>query len=186
MPQGLEGTKVLDLSRKRTMPHRSIMLGDAGPAMVMAERPALADEIGRLGPARAWERSVCSKRTHRNSNCITVDLRNKEGQEILRPLPRRSAILPQDLLPASLVSIRILPPSSRQGTVVTRHLEIKFWKFKFYSPPPFPVQQTVSELEQNRHSGESRDFNGVHNLNDAKIPPFGKGGKGGIFLESLG
>ena len=24
------------------------------------------------------------------------------------------------------------------------------------------------------------------NLNDAKIPPFGKGGKGGIFLESLG
>jgi hypothetical protein len=24
------------------------------------------------------------------------------------------------------------------------------------------------------------------NLNDAKIPPFGKGGKGGIFLESPG
>ena len=107
MPQALADIKVLDLSRVLAMPYCSMMLGDLGAEIIRVERPGVGDETRHWGPPWAGELSAYYLCTNRNKKCITVDLKKKEGQEIIRRLAQRSDILLENFLPGNLAEMNL-------------------------------------------------------------------------------
>lgn len=107
MPQALADLKVLDLSRVLAMPYCSMMLGDLGAEIIRVERPGVGDETRHWGPPWAGELSAYYLCTNRNKKDITVDLKKKEGQEIIRQLARRSDILLENFLPGDLAKMNL-------------------------------------------------------------------------------
>ncbi len=105
MPQALEDIKVLDLSRILAMPYCSMMLGDLGAEIIRVERPGTGDETRHWGPPWAGDQSAYYLSINRNKKSITVDLKKKEGQEIIRRLAKRSDILLENFLPGSLAEM---------------------------------------------------------------------------------
>ncbi len=107
MPQALADLKVLDLSRVLAMPYCSMMLGDLGADIIRVERPGVGDETRHWGPPWAGELSAYYLCTNRNKKAITVDLKKKEGQEIVRRLAERSDILLENFLPGDLAKMNL-------------------------------------------------------------------------------
>jgi formyl-CoA transferase len=107
MPQALADIKVLDLSRVLAMPYCSMMLGDLGAEIIRVERPGVGDETRHWGPPWAGELSAYYLCTNRNKKCITIDLKKKEGQEIIRRLAQRSDILLENFLPGNLAEMNL-------------------------------------------------------------------------------
>lgn len=107
MPQALEGIKVLDLSRVLAMPYCSMMLGDLGAEIIRVERPGIGDETRHWGPPWLGELSAYYLCTNRNKKSITVDLKKKEGQEIIRELAKRSDIFLENFLPGTLEEMNL-------------------------------------------------------------------------------
>ena len=107
MPQALADLKILDLSRVLAMPYCSMMLGDLGAEIIRVERPGVGDETRHWGPPWAGELSAYYLVTNRNKKCITVDLKKKEGQEIIRRLAQRSDILLENFLPGDLAKMNL-------------------------------------------------------------------------------
>jgi len=107
MPQALADLKVLDLSRVLAMPYCSMMLGDLGADIIRVERPGVGDETRHWGPPWAGELSAYYLCTNRNKRAITVDLKKKEGQEIVRRLAQRSDILLENFLPGDLARMNL-------------------------------------------------------------------------------
>ena len=105
MAQALEDIKVLDLSRVLAMPYCSMMLGDLGAQIIRVERPGIGDETRHWGPPWAGDQSAYYLCTNRNKKSITVDLKKKEGQEIILQLAKRSDILLENFLPGSLAEM---------------------------------------------------------------------------------
>ena len=107
MPQALEDVKILDLSRILAMPYCSMMLGDLGAEIIRVERPGVGDETRHWGPPWAGELSAYYLCTNRNKKGITVDLKKKEGQEIVRRLAERSDVLLENFLPGDLARMNL-------------------------------------------------------------------------------
>jgi len=107
MPQALADIKVLDLSRVLAMPYCSMMLGDLGAEIIRVERPGVGDETRHWGPPWAGELSAYYLCTNRNKKCITIDLKKKEGQEIIRRLAQRSDIFLENFLPGNLAEMNL-------------------------------------------------------------------------------
>ncbi len=107
MPQALADIKVLDLSRVLAMPYCSMMLGDLGAEIIRVERPGVGDETRHWGPPWAGELSAYYLCTNRNKKCITIDLKKKEGQEIIRRLAQRSDIFLENFLPGNLTEMNL-------------------------------------------------------------------------------
>ena len=107
MPQALADIKVLDLSRVLAMPYCSMMLGDLGAEIIRVERPGVGDETRHWGPPWAGELSAYYLCTNRNKKCITIDLKKKEGQEIIRRLARGSDIFLENFLPGNLAEMNL-------------------------------------------------------------------------------
>ncbi|MGA2956358.1 MAG: CaiB/BaiF CoA-transferase family protein [Thermodesulfobacteriota bacterium] len=107
MPQALADIKVLDLSRVLAMPYCSMMLGDLGAEIIRVERPGVGDETRHWGPPWAGELSAYYLCTNRNKKCITIDLKKKEGQEIICRLAQRSDILLENFLPGNLAEMNL-------------------------------------------------------------------------------
>lgn len=105
MPQALEDIKVLDLSRILAMPSCSMMLGDLGAEIIRVERLGAGDETRHLGPPWAGDQSAYYLFINRNKKSITVDLKKKEGQEIICRLAQRSDIFLENFLPGSLAEM---------------------------------------------------------------------------------
>ena len=105
MPQALEDIKVLDLSRVLAMPYCSMMLGDLGAEIIRVERPGVGDETRHWGPPWAGDQSAYYLCTNRNKKSITIDLKKKDGQEIVRRLAQRSDVLLENFLPGSLAEM---------------------------------------------------------------------------------
>ncbi len=89
------------------MPYCSMMLGDLGAEIVRVERPGVGDETRHWGPPWVGELSAYYLCTNRNKKGITVDLKKKEGQEIIRRLAERSDILLENFLPGDLAKMNL-------------------------------------------------------------------------------
>jgi formyl-CoA transferase len=105
MAQALEDIKVLDLSRVLAMPYCSMMLGDLGAQIIRVERPGIGDETRHWGPPWAGDQSAYYLCTNRNKKSITVDLKKKEGQEIILGLAKKSDVLLENFLPGNLAAM---------------------------------------------------------------------------------
>ncbi len=91
--QPLEGIRVLDLTRALAGPYCTMMLGDLGADVIKVERPGRGDDSRGWGPPFVGEpygpypgESAYFIAANRNKRSITVNLKQPQGQEIVRRL----------------------------------------------------------------------------------------------------
>jgi len=96
----LEGIRVLDLSRILAGPWASQMLADFGARIIKVERPDAGDDTRHWGPPFVKDakkgqspEAAYYHCTNRNKESIAVDIRVKEGQEIIKALIAQSDVL---------------------------------------------------------------------------------------------
>jgi crotonobetainyl-CoA:carnitine CoA-transferase CaiB-like acyl-CoA transferase len=91
--------KVLDLSRVLAGPWAAQLLADLGAEVIKVEQPERGDDTrawgppfvqGRDGPTRESAYYLCA---NRGKQSITVDYRNKRGQEIVHALAKECHVL---------------------------------------------------------------------------------------------
>lgn len=96
-PLPLLGLKVLDLSRVLAGPFCCSMLGELGADVIKIERPGRGDENRRWGGLWKGE-SLDYMSVNRNKRDVTVDIKTRGGQEIIRAIAARSDVLVENFL----------------------------------------------------------------------------------------
>jgi crotonobetainyl-CoA:carnitine CoA-transferase CaiB-like acyl-CoA transferase len=96
----LENLRVLDISRALAGPYCAMMLGDMGADVIKVELPGRGDESRGWGPPFVGKpygpypgESAYFMAMNRNKRSLTVDLKDSEGQEIIKRLACLSDVL---------------------------------------------------------------------------------------------
>jgi crotonobetainyl-CoA:carnitine CoA-transferase CaiB-like acyl-CoA transferase len=97
-PPPLKGIRVLDLSRVLAGPFCSMTLADLGAEVIKVEMPGIGDDT-RAYPPFIGKQSSYFMSTNRNKKSITLDLKIKEGQEVLHRLAIKSDIVIENFRP---------------------------------------------------------------------------------------
>src|SRR5699024_2776232 len=88
----LKGVRVLDLSTVIAAPYGATLLGDFGSEVIKVEKPGEGDPLRDLGPYYENE-GLRWPGMSRNKKSLTLDLRKKRGQEILKKIAKKSDIV---------------------------------------------------------------------------------------------
>ena len=99
--QPLQNIRVLDLSRVLAGPYCTMVLGDLGAEVIKVEPPE-GDETRGWGPPFAGGESAYYLCVNRNKRCMVVNLKTKEGKNILRELAMQSDVLVENFRPGTL------------------------------------------------------------------------------------
>lgn len=98
----LENIRILDLTRILTGPFCTMKLGDLGAEVIKIEQPGSGDDTRRWGPPfiggqrlldDSSSESAYFLSVNRNKKSVTLDLKSKEGKEIIGRLIARSDVL---------------------------------------------------------------------------------------------
>jgi crotonobetainyl-CoA:carnitine CoA-transferase CaiB-like acyl-CoA transferase len=89
----LAGYRVLDLSRVLAGPWCSMTLADLGAEVWKVEQPGRGDDTREWRPPDIGGESAYYLAANRNKRSLTVDLKSKSGQALVRDLARRADIL---------------------------------------------------------------------------------------------
>ena len=89
----LEGIRVLDLSRVLALPYATMILSDLGAEVIKVERPGIGDETRHWGPPFLGTESAYFLCVNRNKKSITVDIKSREGQKIIKELVRKCDVV---------------------------------------------------------------------------------------------
>jgi crotonobetainyl-CoA:carnitine CoA-transferase CaiB-like acyl-CoA transferase len=107
--QPLRDLRVLDISRALAGPFCTMMLGDLGADVIKVERPGKGDESRSWGPPFVGKptdtypgESTYYLAANRSKRSLTVNLKNREGQEIIKRLAAVSDVLVENFLTGSL------------------------------------------------------------------------------------
>ena len=117
-PKALDGVRVLDLSRYIFGPFCTQMLADMGADVIKIEPRETGDPARQAGSVRVHGDSASFLARNRNKRSLTVDLRQPDGQEIIRRLTTCSDVLIHNFRPGVMarlgldaVRLRPLNPS---------------------------------------------------------------------------
>jgi len=88
----LEGIKILDLSRLMPFEYCTLLLADMGAEVLKIEEPGRGDYMRWL-PPKMREENAAFLLLNRNKKSMTLNLKKKEGQDILRKLVRDNDVL---------------------------------------------------------------------------------------------
>jgi crotonobetainyl-CoA:carnitine CoA-transferase CaiB-like acyl-CoA transferase len=110
----LEGIRVLDLTRAMAGPVCTMILGDLGADVIKLERPETGDESRGWGPPFVGKpygpypgESAYFLAVNRNKRSVTVNLKSKEGQEIVRNLALHADILVENFISGTLDKLNL-------------------------------------------------------------------------------
>src|SRR5260370_40890176 len=93
MPGPLHGFRIVDLTSNVSGPLATMILADQGADVIKVEAPD--GDSTRAGANRRGGVSAGFLNNNRNKRSITLDLKNPEAVEALKPLPaRRRAVAP--------------------------------------------------------------------------------------------
>lgn len=95
----LEGIRVLDVSRVLAGPFCTMILGDLGAEVIKVEEPLRGDETRSWGPPFINGESAYYLSINRNKKSITVNLKRKEGVEIIYKLAEKSDVFIENFRP---------------------------------------------------------------------------------------
>lgn len=94
MDKALADLTVLDLSRVLAGPYGTMVLGDFGAQIIKVEQPGRGDDTRQWGPPfTAHGQSAYFLSVNRNKRSIALNLKSREGQEILRGLVAQADVL---------------------------------------------------------------------------------------------
>ena len=109
MNSPLKGLRVLDLTRVLAGPYCTQMLGDLGAEIIKVERPGAGDDTRGFAPpylkddnGNETDLSAYYCGANRNKRSITINLSEKEGQDIIRKLLKNSDILVENFKTGTL------------------------------------------------------------------------------------
>jgi crotonobetainyl-CoA:carnitine CoA-transferase CaiB-like acyl-CoA transferase len=100
MDEPLKGIKVLDLSRLLPGPYCTLLLADLGADVIKIEEPDKGDYMRQLIPG-------VYEAVNRNKRSLTLNLKNKEGREILYRIARSTDVLVESFRPNVTTKIGI-------------------------------------------------------------------------------
>jgi crotonobetainyl-CoA:carnitine CoA-transferase CaiB-like acyl-CoA transferase len=100
MDEPLKGTRVLDLSRLLPGPYCTMLLADLGADVIKIEEPGKGDYMRQLIPG-------VYEAVNRNKRSVTLNLKNKEGCEILYKMARNADVLVESFRPNVTTKIGI-------------------------------------------------------------------------------
>ena len=98
----LDGARVLELGSLIAGPFCGRLLGDFGAEVVKVEPPGEGDPFRQWGSHKSPGHSLFWPIQARNKKCITLDLRQKEGQEVFCRLVRVSDVIVENFRPGTL------------------------------------------------------------------------------------
>jgi crotonobetainyl-CoA:carnitine CoA-transferase CaiB-like acyl-CoA transferase len=98
----LDHIHVVDLSRILAGPYCSMMLGDMGAEVIKIEPVEEGDGTRGWGPPFLQGESAYFLSVNRNKKSLTLDLKQKEGQYILKELIQRSDVVLENFRPGTL------------------------------------------------------------------------------------
>jgi formyl-CoA transferase len=98
----LTGVRVVELGMLLAGPFTGRLLGDMGAEIVKVEAPGQPDPLRDWGKARYQGRSLWWPVQSRNKKCVTLDLRQERGQQLLLALAEQSDVLVENFRPGTL------------------------------------------------------------------------------------
>src|SRR4051794_19525439 len=101
-PGPLAGLRLLELGTLLAGPFAGRLLGDMGAEIIKVEPPGKPDPLREWGQARYEGRTLLWPVQARNKKCITLDLRQPRGQELLLELVRVADVLTENFRPGTL------------------------------------------------------------------------------------
>src|SRR2546430_4883374 len=101
--QALAGVTVLDLATFLAAPLCATLLGEFGADVIKVEQPGVGDDLRRLGPAAGGSGSSYWWLVEaRNKKSITCNLRDPEGQALIRRLVASTDVVAENFRPGTL------------------------------------------------------------------------------------
>lgn len=101
MKAALEGTRVLDLSRLLPFEYCTLLLADLGAEVLKVEEPGRGDYMRKIPPLLQEEGAIFLL-MDRNKKSLTLNLRAKEGKEILLRLVKEADVLFESFRPGTM------------------------------------------------------------------------------------
>jgi formyl-CoA transferase/CoA:oxalate CoA-transferase len=97
----LDGIRVLDLSRTLAGPYCASLLGEMGAEVIKVEQPGEGEENRRWPPVINGE-SCNFLSVNRNKKSITVNLKERDGQKIVREMVARGDVFIESFRPGTM------------------------------------------------------------------------------------
>ena len=98
----LAGIRVIELGSLLAGPFTGRLLGDLGAEIIKVEAPGQPDPIRNWGKARYEGRSLWWPVQSRNKKCVTLNLREARGQELLLRLVEHADVVTENFRPGTL------------------------------------------------------------------------------------
>jgi len=98
----LAGIRVIELGSLLAGPFTGRLLGDMGAEIIKVEAPGQPDPIRDWGKARYEGRSLWWPVQSRNKKCVTLNLREARGQELLLRLVGQADVVTENFRPGTL------------------------------------------------------------------------------------
>ena len=102
MPTALDGLRVLDLATFVAAPFCCTLLGEFGAEVIKVEQPGRGDDLRRLGTPVREGLSYWWLVESRNKKSITCNLREPDGQALVRRLVRDTDVLAENFRPGTM------------------------------------------------------------------------------------
>lgn len=103
----LEGVTVLDLATFLAAPVCATLLGEFGAEVLKVEQPGVGDDLRRLGRAAPTGSSYWWLVEARNKKSITCNLRDREGQALVKRLVAGAHVVTENFRPGTLERWRL-------------------------------------------------------------------------------
>jgi len=108
-PGPLAGVRVVELGMLLAGPFTGRLLGDMGAEVIKVEPPGQPDPLREWGKARYHGRSLWWPVQSRNKKCVTLNLRDEEGQQLLLDLVKHADVLTENFRPGTLERWNVAP-----------------------------------------------------------------------------
>jgi crotonobetainyl-CoA:carnitine CoA-transferase CaiB-like acyl-CoA transferase len=101
----LSGNRILDLSRVLAGPLATQILGDLGADVIKVERPGVGDDTRHWGPPFVASDAAYFLSLNRNKRSVEVDLRTREGVDVVRRLAAGSDVVIENFRPGLMAEL---------------------------------------------------------------------------------
>jgi succinyl-CoA:(S)-malate CoA-transferase subunit B len=102
VPKALDGLRVLDLATFVAAPFCCTLLGEFGAEVIKVEQPERGDDLRRLGTPARPGLSYWWLVESRNKKSITCNLRDPDGQALVKRLAAESDVLAENFRPGTM------------------------------------------------------------------------------------
>jgi formyl-CoA transferase len=122
-PEPLAGLRVTELGTLLAGPFCGQLLGDFGAEVIKVEEPGRGDPMRQWGREKPHGKSLWWPVVARNKKSVTVNLRDPQGQDLVRQLAAKSDVLLENFRPGTLERWGLAPGQLWEinpGLVITR------------------------------------------------------------------